>query len=185
MAKRLGWLGALGFVLWVGCGSDADDSDDGGAARDGGMDATVGSDGGDDSDATTGRDGGVRDAQVSDGQVAGDGQIILDGTICPPCVPPPSPDCVGTGICGCGPYRCPDAGPMCGGTVSGTCDRGLDCSCCPAGGPLNNCLCSTPCKTDDDCDDAARPVCQRPPDLAGGGDGFCAPADFRCCWLCR
>jgi hypothetical protein len=29
---------------------------------------------------------------------------------CPPCVPPPSPDCVGTGPCGCGPYLCPDAG---------------------------------------------------------------------------
>ena len=30
--------------------------------------------------------------------------------VCPPCVPPPSPECRGTGPCGCGPYHCPDAG---------------------------------------------------------------------------
>jgi hypothetical protein len=47
---------------------------------------------------------------------------------CPPCVPPPSPDCVGTGPCGCGPYVCPDgpcAGAACGDSCS-TCTGG-DC----------------------------------------------------------
>lgn len=28
--------------------------------------------------------------------------------MCPPCVPPPSPYCVGGGPCGCGPYTCPE-----------------------------------------------------------------------------
>jgi hypothetical protein len=30
------------------------------------------------------------------------------GQLCPPCVPPPSPECVGSGPCGCGPYTCPN-----------------------------------------------------------------------------
>jgi len=29
-----------------------------------------------------------------------------DDTICPPCIPPPSADCTGSGACGCGPYTC-------------------------------------------------------------------------------
>lgn len=37
----------------------------------------------------------------------GTGGDVDGGVMCPPCVPPPSPDCVGTGICGCGPYVCP------------------------------------------------------------------------------
>ena len=75
-----------------------------------------------------------------------------------------------------------DAGPTCGGHLSGTCEAAsLSCQCCPAGGPSQNCLCSTPCKVDVDCTDPTRPVCnQSAPDQPG----FCAPADFTCCWLC-
>jgi hypothetical protein len=73
-----------------------------------------------------------------------------------------------------------DAGPACEGGTFGSCEGGLSCGCCPAGGPTMNCLCSTPCTTDADCTDAARPTCQHPPD----GPGFCAPAAFTCCWLC-
>lgn len=41
------------------------------------------------------------------GGIGGGGGDVDGGIICPPCAPPPSPDCVGTGICGCGPYVCP------------------------------------------------------------------------------
>lgn len=73
-----------------------------------------------------------------------------------------------------------DAGPLCQGGTFGRCEGALSCGCCPAGGPTMNCLCSTPCTSDTDCTDPARPTCQHPPD----GPGFCAPADFTCCWLC-
>lgn len=74
-----------------------------------------------------------------------------------------------------------DAGPRCGVSMGGSCEDGaLACSCCPAGGPTMHCVCSTPCTTDADCTDAARPTCQHAP----GEAGFCAPADFTCCWLC-
>jgi len=64
----------------------------------------------------------------------------------------------------------------------GTCAaKDLSCECCPYGGPANHCLCSTPCMTNTDCTDAARPVCQQP---GVGSQGFCAPADFGCCWMC-
>ena len=56
----------------------------------------------------------------------------LGGSVCPPCAAPPNPSCVGQGICGCGPYICPDAGkdaaveagPRCGETV---CEAGKVC----------------------------------------------------------
>ncbi len=64
----------------------------------------------------------------------------------------------------------------------GTCAaKDLSCECCPYGGPANHCLCSTPCMTNTDCTDASRPVCQQP---GAGSQGFCAPADFGCCWMC-
>ena len=60
------------------------------------------------------------------GGAGGSGQGGVAGTgNCPPCVPPPSPDCVGTGPCGCGPYECPGSeGVPCGdGSTSGPFDR--------------------------------------------------------------
>ena len=186
-AKRLAWCGAAMALFLVACGSDDDGSDGGMAATDGGMDSAVATDAGDDeTDAAATDAGGSVDSggsRVDAGHA--DARVLPDGMICPPCAPPPSPDCVGTGICGCGPYVCPDAGAMCGGGLGGSCGRGLECSCCPAGGPRQNCLCSTPCKTDADCTTRSRPTCQRS-SLAGADDeGFCAPSDFVCCWLCR
>ncbi len=64
-----------------------------GAAGSGGTGGTAG---------VGGQSGGSPDAGV-------DASAGVGGS-CPPCVPPPSPDCVGTGPCGCGPYECPDAG---------------------------------------------------------------------------
>jgi len=118
----------------------------------------------------------MTDANIHDG-----GSSSLDGDImCPPCVPPPSEDCVGTGPCGCGPYECPDAGAMCGGGRPGWCSGDLACNCCPAGGPTQLCLCSETCTSDTQCTDPARPVCNRSPT----GPGFCSAAGFGCCWLC-
>lgn len=80
----------------------------------------------------------------------------------------------------------PDVGPSmdeCGGMMTGACATpGLECQCCPAGGPTQACLCSTPCASDAECTDPARPVCNTP---RAGGSGFCAPRDFRCCWECN
>jgi hypothetical protein len=76
-----------------------------------------------------------------------------------------------------------DAGPMCGGFVTGWCgDPNLTCECCPIGGPAQRCLCSTPCLDDSECTDLSRPVCNKPE--SNDGMGFCAPANFSCCWLC-
>lgn len=50
----------------------------------------------------SGNPNGGSDANVSD--------AVIDVQLCPPCMAPPSPSCVGTGPCGCGPYDCPDAG---------------------------------------------------------------------------
>ncbi len=68
-----------------------------------------------------------------------------------------------------------DAGPLCSPTMPGRCEAGgVSCMCCPAGGPLNHCLC-----TDDDCTDAARPHCNQP---SAGETGICTPLVFVCAW---
>jgi hypothetical protein len=70
----------------------------------------------------------------------------------------------------------------CSDQAWGVCaDAALACQCCPNGGPSQHCLCSTTCKADAECTDPARPKCQQP---SGGSAGFCAPADFACCWTC-
>ncbi len=69
-------------------------------------------------------------------------------------------------------------------TVPGTdmcSDTSLSCQCCPAGGPLNHCLCAETCMSSIDCKDPARPECKVGP---GTKSGFCAPTTFTCCWLC-
>ncbi len=71
----------------------------------------------------------------------------------------------------------------CGGGVSGSCSTpGLGCFCCGAGGPRQNCTCSTSCRTHGDCTDAERPFCNQP---SSGQPGFCTAKDFYCCWLCK
>jgi len=76
-----------------------------------------------------------------------------------------------------------DAGPACGGHVRGTCGAsGVSCECCAAGGPAENCLCTTTCTSDADCTDSTRPHCEQP---SAGAAGFCTDAaTFSCCWFC-
>ncbi len=65
---------------------------------------------------------------------------------------------------------------------TGTCsDSNLACQCCPAGGPMNHCLCAEACTSSADCHDPARPDCKIGP---GTKSGFCAPTTFACCWTC-
>jgi hypothetical protein len=74
-----------------------------------------------------------------------------------------------------------DAGAMCvrGASCS---DGALSCLCCAAGGPRENCTCSTKCTKDADCTDPSRPKCNQ---QAAGIEGFCTSTTFMCCWLCK
>ncbi len=73
------------------------------------------------------------------------------------------------------------AEPTCGGRSSGSCLDSATCECCPAGGPTQHCLCTTPCSSSSECLDPTRPICDRP---ATGGTGLCRDASFTCCWGC-
>jgi len=75
-----------------------------------------------------------------------------------------------------------DAGPLCGGNAPGSCALvpGTSCLSCPAGGPVENYLCTTACNTDANCADAARPRCNRPSEPGAGG--ICTSAEFSCAW---
>lgn len=79
---------AMALALALGCGK----SDDGAESS---------------TDATS--TGGGTTATETTGAATGTGSTDGTGgdTDCPPCVPPPSDDCVGQGPCGCGPYECP------------------------------------------------------------------------------
>jgi hypothetical protein len=74
-----------------------------------------------------------------------------------------------------------DGGPLCEGMIRGACTgAGLSCECCPAGGPLERCLCTTPCTSDAECTDPARPHCNQE---STGSAGLCTPAaGFVCAW---
>ena len=102
MALRdwLGWL-ALGLVV-PACGDDAS----GGDGEGGGTTASS-----EDGGATMSTSGtSAMSATVAGSETADEGSDdLLDTSAegeCPPCVPPPSDDCVGMGPCGCGPYEC-------------------------------------------------------------------------------
>jgi hypothetical protein len=73
----------------------------------------------------------------------------------------------------------PDGG-ACLASDAATCDPGLGCFCCPAGGPRENCACSTKCSSNADCP-PARPKCNQ----EAGKDGFCTTDAFVCCWGCK
>jgi hypothetical protein len=152
-------------------GTDGNSTDGGSADGSGDMSHT--GDGVSSGDVST--DGGGDVSHTGDGVSPGD-------ILCPPCAPPSSDDCVGSGPCGCGPYDCPgDADLICGGHMSGWCPAfNAGCECCPAGGPLNNCLCTTTCESNSDCTDPARPVCNQ----SSGRTGMCTDAEFVCCWKC-
>jgi len=73
-----------------------------------------------------------------------------------------------------------DAGNLCGPQDMGPCtDANLDCLCCPAGGPAENCLCTTTCLTDGDCTDAARPHCNQ---ADPSSQGICTAVSYGCAW---
>jgi hypothetical protein len=73
------------------------------------------------------------------------------------------------------------AEPTCGGRSAGSCLGSATCECCPAGGPTQYCVCTTPCSSSTECLDPARPICDRP---TTGGAGLCRDASFTCCWGC-
>jgi hypothetical protein len=73
-------------------------------------------------------------------------------------------------------------GAMCSVMTMGACDTTAEsCYCCPIGGIAQHCTCSTPCTSDTDCTDPARPSCHIDPSR---GTGFCEAVAFTCCWLC-
>ncbi len=80
-----------------------------------------------------------------------------------------------------------DVGPLCEGMMRGACTAaGVGCECCPAGGPLGRCLCTSRCSSDTDCTDPARPHCNRPmvgvPGGGGAPPGICTATMFICAW---
>lgn len=158
--KRIGGVFVLAVAL--ACGGD----DDGGA--DAGRDAAT-------ADAATSTDGGRGEDAAVDGSArdaaAGEDADIADA---------PGPDeGVIDGGSDAGNQDAGDAGPRCEGNTFGTCEE-EECLSCPAGGPLNNHLCTRACRSDDDCTHPDRPVCNQPP--MGGREGICAPRDFVCRW---
>ena len=179
------WM-LIGLSLVIGCGDD-----DGPVERDGGRidlgppPADTGPSPGDTGPSAgdtgpTPSDTGIPDVMtVPDGSSA-DAAPACGGETCGAAEECCVLDCDGTMGCA---ETCPDlACAECGGMISGTCTGGLGCQCCPAGGPTQNCVCSTTCTTDAECTDPARPDCNTP---TFGGPGFCAARDFRCCWECN
>ena len=61
-----------------------------------------------------------------------------------------------------------------------TCPAGLSCQCCPAGGPLSHCLCTTTCTTAADCRTPGLSRCDV--DTLSGGSGLCMPDGLVCRW---
>jgi len=147
---RLFLLGPAMLVALAGCGDDGSPRRDAGGTDGGSIDAAVRDGGRLDAGDA---DGGRDDAGLEDAGVEDGGGVDAGGV---------------------------DAGGMCGGHFEGWCPGGLTCECCPAGGPLQNCLCSTPCSSDADCTSGERPVCNH----EAGFVGFCAPVSFMCCWPC-
>ena len=140
LLRGIALIGALSLIV-PACGGDNDDSGDGDGDGDG--DPTGGSSGDGDGDSTG--DGDASGGTSASGGMTGDGDAPgaggsdsatggtdagtgglgngTGGTVqCPPCAPPPSDNCVGSGICGCGPYTCP--GEQCGDV---TCEEGMVC----------------------------------------------------------
>lgn len=95
--RWFGWL-AMGLVVSA-CGDDVSGSD-----GDGGGTTASSEDGGTTAQTSTTASTGAGAETADEGS-----DDLLDTSAdgeCPPCVPPPSDDCVGMGPCGCGPYEC-------------------------------------------------------------------------------
>jgi len=116
-----------GLLLALACTSSAQQLDAGSAAQDGpasagsggagvgGSGATGGSGGSSDAMPASGGQGGGGTGGTGAAGSGGSGGTDAGATggvggMCPPCVAPPFPGCVGSGPCGCGPYTCPDGG---------------------------------------------------------------------------
>ena len=154
--------------------------------------------------ASEGRDVGLQDQDSSEAEepqdvTAGDGVQVQDTsqgaatTTCPPCVPPPSDDCVGSGPCGCGPYTCGEQADRLDEPVEAE-DAGLMCPpCVPP--PSDDCVGSGPCgcgpytcgdpadagvDEDDDEDPALCPPCVPPPSPECVGSGPCGCGPYTC-----
>ena len=147
----------VGAALAIGCGS----SDTGSTGGD--PDSSLG-DGARDGVAL---DEGVRDTSTTGTDTTGTDGVTADTTA--------TTDTATT--------ETDDAGAMCVRGPGSSCgDPGLSCLCCAAGGPRENCTCSTKCTKDSDCTDASRPKCNQ---QAAGIEGFCTSPTFVCCWLCK
>ena len=86
-------------LLVPACGDDGSGSD-----GDGGGTTVSSEDGGTTTPTSTTASTGAGAETADEGS-----DDLLDTSAdgeCPPCVPPPSDDCVGMGPCGCGPYEC-------------------------------------------------------------------------------
>lgn len=109
-------------VIMFGCADDDDGSEliEDDAATSGTSGSGSGAGGAGDVDGSAGNNAGVGGTNETGGTGQSNNKDAgleasvndagTDTQLCPPCVSPPSPDCVGTGPCGCGPYKCPDAG---------------------------------------------------------------------------
>ena len=74
----------------------------------------------------------------------------------------------------------PDGGDFCGPMDIGPCtDGALSCLCCPGGGPTENCLCTTPCMSSNQCTDPARPMCNQQDAMTMG---ICTSTTYVCAW---
>jgi len=85
----------------------------------------------------------------------------------------------GTAGNGGAPTQClpeSDAMDMCG-------RLGASCLCCPIGGPMQACICTTSCTSSADCHDASRPICNI--DTRYTETGICTPDGFICRWGTR
>lgn len=180
ISSRRGYLairiGAALATIWVGCGDD-----DGAAAGETGPRLDVGPlPTPDTGAATTDTGAATSDTGAADMATVDAASASCAGETCGAGEQCCALDCEGTRGCSA---SCPDLDcAACEGMTVGVCGGALECTCCPAGGPTQNCVCSTRCASDADCTDAARPVCNRP---TFGGMGFCAARDFRCCWECN
>ncbi len=117
-----GWptLVAVAVPVVVACSS----SGTGNPFTDGGTAGSAGTGHGGSAGSTAGSGGS--------GQGGASGSGVGGAGGCPPCVGPPSPDCVGMGPCGCGPYVCPDTLACPDGSTMGpferSCGSASDCS---------------------------------------------------------
>ncbi|MEM9069962.1 MAG: Hint domain-containing protein [Myxococcota bacterium] len=161
------WLTGL-LILAIACG------DDDGA----GTDAGGGSDAAADSGSDSG--GGASDSGATDSAVGMDSATDDAGADDAGADDAGADDAGADDDAGSDAAVARDAGPLCEGNMPGRCtERGTSCLSCPAGGPLENYLCTTACRSDADCTSRERPDCNQMNDRT---PGICAPRGFRCAW---